>query len=92
MKLKYKVLAPKIATFQKLLEQFGASNTAHPRERTLLELARVSRSELAYSNLLKFFFTPNEEHRLGDSEVPFCHRHGELKKAISQKQNDRSRD
>ena len=69
MKLKYDGLAPKMVRFQKLLEQFVASNIAQPRERTLLELARVSRSELAYSNLWKFFFTPNEEHRLGDSAL-----------------------
>jgi len=59
----------KIAAFQELLEQFGARKLPEADQRTLLELARISRSELVYSNLWKFFFTPEEEHGLSDTAL-----------------------
>lgn len=53
--------------FEQVLLDLTAQKFSIAREQTLLELAKVNRSELAYSNLWKFFLTPNEKHGLGDN-------------------------
>lgn len=51
--------------FSKLLSQFSGLPRKR-RKKTLLEISRFPHSEIACSNILAFFFDPNEEHGLGD--------------------------
>src|SRR5206468_2456342 len=55
-----------IETFQNLLLEFQRLLPLKRKPRTLLEISRFPRSELACSNILAFFLDPNEEHGLGD--------------------------
>src|SRR6266487_3765765 len=51
--------------FSKFLSQFSGLPCKR-RKKTLLEISRFPHSEIACSNILAFFFDPNEEHGLGD--------------------------
>src|SRR5437899_6566238 len=57
---------PRQTGFEQLLKDFGALPQSKPRPKTMLEVTRFPRSELAYSNILAFFLDPSEEHGLVD--------------------------
>ncbi len=54
-----------IKTFETLLETFGKLPKVK-QNKTLMEVAGYSHYENVASNILAFFFDPNEEHKLGD--------------------------
>lgn len=57
---------PKIREFQELLETFEKIPKAK-QNKTLMQVAGYAHYENVASNILAFFFDPNEEHELGDT-------------------------
>src|SRR5437773_1488795 len=58
--------AEKIKTFEVLLKVFGQLPKTKAKPRTILEIAGYPHFENVCSNILEFFFNPNEEHGLGE--------------------------
>src|SRR6266516_3289414 len=52
--------------YSDLLGRFGQIAAAQQPRETFLEIAKLQTSELVYSNLWKFFLSPDERHGLGD--------------------------
>src|SRR5207249_2975364 len=55
-----------LCDYERLLSSLRDILPLTKKPKTLLEITRFPRSELAHSNILKFFLDPKEEHGLDD--------------------------